>query len=197
MGTGIIAILLHDLAYNARWLYWLSIVVFVLNVVLFASFLAVSLARYIFWPGAWTAMVYHPEQILFLGAVPISLGTIVSMTCHVCVDAWGPPAQYVAITLWVIEVVLSIMCAFVMPFLLISTNDDIDLSKLTARHLFPAVSCVVASASGSNVASILTDAQHALWTVLTSYVLWGHWSADGYDDHRCLLSSPCYSQAAA
>ena len=44
---------------------------------------------------------------------------------------------------------------------------------LTARHLFPALSCVVASASGSIVASVLRNAQHALWTVLVSYILWG------------------------
>jgi tellurite resistance protein TehA-like permease len=173
MGTGIVAVLLHDLPYNARWLHWLSISVFILNVVLFGLFLAVSLARYIIWPGSWTAMIRHPEQSLFPGAIPISLGTIVSMICYVCVDVWGAPVQFLAMTLWVIEVVLSIMCACFMPFLLISRTDGIDLSGLTARHLFPAVSCVVASASGSVVASVVSNAQHALWTIIISYVLWG------------------------
>lgn len=118
-------------------------------------------------------MIHNPDENLFLGAVPMSLGTIVSMICYICVDAWGTPTQYLAITLWLTEAILSIMCAFFMPFLLTSTNDGIDLSKLTARHLFPAVSCVVASASGSVVASIVTHAQRALWIVLISYVLWG------------------------
>jgi len=173
MGTGITAILLHELPYNAPWLYWLSIVVFVLNVVLFASFIAILLARCIFWPGAWSSLIHHSEQSLFLGAVPISLGTIIPMICYVCVDSWGSRAQDLAATLWVIQVILSVMCAFVMPFLLISTSECMDLSKVTARHLFPAVCCVVASATGSHVVSVLTDPQHALWTVLASYVLWG------------------------
>jgi tellurite resistance protein TehA-like permease len=173
MGTGIVAVLLHNLPYNARWLYWLSIVIFILNVVLLGLFLAVSLARYIIWPGSWTAMIHHPEQSLFLGAVPISLGTIVSMICYVCVDTWGAPVQYLAMTLWVIEVLLSIMCEFFVPFLLISRTDGIDLSGLTACYLFPAISCVVASASGSVVASAVSNAQHALWTIIISYVLWG------------------------
>jgi tellurite resistance protein TehA-like permease len=173
MGTGITAILLHDLPYNAQWLYWLSIAVFALNVVLFTSFLFVSLARYLVWSGTWTDMIYNPEQSLFLGAVPMSLGTIVSMVCYVCVDAWGTPTQYLAITLWAIEVLLSVMCAFFTPFLLISVNDNIELSNLSARHLFPAVTCIVASASGSAVASITTNQQHALWAVLISYILWG------------------------
>lgn len=173
MGTGITAILIHDLPYNARWLYWLSTVVFVLNIVIFLMLLALLLARFLACSGTWTALISNPEQYLFLGAVPMSLGTVISMICYVCVDAWGKPIQYLAITLWVIEVVLSITCAFFTPFLLISTNHGFDLSKLTARHLFPALSCVVASASGNFVASIVTSAQHGLWTVLISYVLWG------------------------
>jgi tellurite resistance protein TehA-like permease len=173
MGTGITAILLHDLPYSAQWLHWISIAVFILNVVLFVVFLVVSLARYLIWPGTWTAMLYSSEQNLFLGAIPMSLGTIVSMICYVCVDAWGTSGQYLAIILWVIEVALSIACAFITPSLLINSNENIHLSTLTARHLFPAVSCVVASASGSVVASIITNPQHGLWIVLTSYVLWG------------------------
>jgi tellurite resistance protein TehA-like permease len=173
MGTGITAILLHELPYKAHWLYWLSIVVFALNVALFITFLLVSLARYILWPKTWVAMMHHPDQSLFLGAFPMGLGTIISMICYVCVDAWGSWVQYLAISLWAIEALLSILCAFFIPFAIISTNDDIKLSHLTALHIFPAVSCVVASATGSVVASITTNPQLALWTVLISYVLWG------------------------
>lgn len=173
MGTGITSMLLHDLPYNAVWLYWLSIIVFISNIVLFVSFLALSLARYMCWKGTWIAMIHHPEQCLYLGAVPMSLGTIVCMICYVCVEAWGTPARYLAIILWAIEAVLSVLCAFILSFLLISRDDETDLSMLTARHLFPALSCVVASASGSIVASVLPNAQHALWTVLISYSLWG------------------------
>jgi tellurite resistance protein TehA-like permease len=31
----------------------------------------------------------------------------------------------------------------------------------------------VASASGSHVTSVLTDPQHALWALVTSYIMWG------------------------
>lgn len=173
MGTGMVAILLHDLSYNAPWVYWLSVAVFVFDIVLFVLFLAASLFHYLVWPGSWTAIIHHPEQRFFLGAVPISLGMIISMICYVCVDIWGKPGRYITTILWAIEAVLSLTCALFMPFLLISRVDDIDLSKVTALHLFPAVSCVVASASGSVVASILTNSQYAFWIVLMSYVLWG------------------------
>ena len=44
---------------------------------------------------------------------------------------------------------------------------------MTAAWLLPIVSTVVAAASGGVVAEVLTNKQHALWTVIASYILWG------------------------
>jgi len=50
---------------------------------------------------------------------------------------------------------------------------DTQLSSMTAAWLLPIVSTIVASASGGIVSAILPNPQHALWTLFTSYVLWG------------------------
>ena len=47
------------------------------------------------------------------------------------------------------------------------------LSTMTAAWLFPIVAPIVAAASGAVVASALPNPQHALYTIVTSYVLWG------------------------
>ena len=47
------------------------------------------------------------------------------------------------------------------------------LSTMTAIWLLPIVAPIVASASGGIVAGVLTNAHHALWTVIISYILWG------------------------
>lgn len=44
---------------------------------------------------------------------------------------------------------------------------------MTAAWLLPIVSTIVAAASGAVVADALPNPQHALWTIITSYVLWG------------------------
>lgn len=44
---------------------------------------------------------------------------------------------------------------------------------MTAVWLLPVVTCIVASSCGAVVANVLLNPQHALWTVLVSYVLWG------------------------
>jgi tellurite resistance protein TehA-like permease len=47
------------------------------------------------------------------------------------------------------------------------------LSTMTAVWLLPVVAPIVAAATGSTVASILPVPEHALWTIIVSYVLWG------------------------
>jgi len=47
------------------------------------------------------------------------------------------------------------------------------LQTMTAAWLLPIVSTIVAAASGGIVANVLPNPEHALMTVIISYVLWG------------------------
>ena len=76
MGTGIVSILLHNLPYSASFIYWISVIIFVLNMALFALFLAISAARYTLFHGVWNCMVKHPLQSLFLGMCQIPPGLL-------------------------------------------------------------------------------------------------------------------------
>lgn len=75
MGTGIVSILLHNLPYNAPWLQYISYVIFGLNVVLFVTFLLISILRYGLYPEIWSAMIEHPGQSLFLGCFPMGFAS--------------------------------------------------------------------------------------------------------------------------
>lgn len=87
MGTGIVSILLNTLPYNAPWLYWISVVIFALNVLLFAAGCVISLLRYTLYPEIFKAMILHPVQSMFLGTFPMGFATIINMFCFVCVPA--------------------------------------------------------------------------------------------------------------
>lgn len=90
MGTGIVSILLHNMPYfNGVWLYWISVGIFALNVLLFTIFLFLSMLRNIIYPEIWFAMIHHPAQSLFLGTFPMGLATIINMIVYVCIPAWG------------------------------------------------------------------------------------------------------------
>jgi tellurite resistance protein TehA-like permease len=118
MSTGIVSILLHSLPYNAKWLYWISVVVFVVNVALFVIFTCISVIRYTMYPEIWGAMIRHPTQSLFLGTFPMGFATIVNMVVFVCVPSWGPWTTTLAGTMWWIDVVVSTAICFYMPFVM-------------------------------------------------------------------------------
>jgi tellurite resistance protein TehA-like permease len=50
---------------------------------------------------------------------------------------------------------------------------DTQLSTMTATWLLPIVPTVVAAATGATVAEVLPNPEHALWTIIVSYILWG------------------------
>ncbi|PLB49810.1 sulfite efflux pump SSU1 [Aspergillus steynii IBT 23096] len=173
MGTGIVSLLLNTLPYNGLWLYYISIIIFVLNVLYFATFCVIATLRYTLYPEIFKAMITHPAQSMFLGTFPMGLATIISVFCNVCVPAWGDGAAYFAWALWILDAVLAVMTATVVPFIVMTRKTEISLSAMNAAWLLPIVSCVVAAASGAVVAGVLPNAQHALWTVMVSYALWG------------------------
>ena len=118
MGTGIVSILLNTLPYNAKWLYWLSIVFFALNVLLFGVFLSIHVLRYLLYPDIFAVMMTHPAQSLFLGTLPMGFATIINMFCFVCVPAWGEWASYFAWAMWIIDAVVSVLTCFGIPFIM-------------------------------------------------------------------------------
>lgn len=176
MGTGIVAVLLHTLSEvyprYGESLRLLGIVFFVLNVCLFVAILIISVLRYTLYPATWGLMLRHPVQSLFLGTVPMGFATIVNMFVVGCVPVWGGWAVYVAWAMWWVDVVGSIACCLWLPFQMMTKHQN-KHETMTAAWLLPIVACIVAAASGGVVASILPDANHALITILTSYVLWG------------------------
>lgn len=98
MGTGIVSILLHNLPFNGSWLYWISVVLFVLNIVLFVIFLTLSILRYAIYPEIWSVMIRHTTESLFIGTFPMGLATIINMIVFVCVPVWGSWTIYLVCT---------------------------------------------------------------------------------------------------
>ncbi|KAI1908299.1 Plasma membrane sulfite pump involved in sulfite metabolism [Ophidiomyces ophidiicola] len=173
MGTGIVSILLHDLPYNDIWLYWISVGIFGLNVLLFCLALAISTLRYTLYPKIWMVMINEPFQAMFLGAFPMGFATIIDMMVSVCVPAWGSWVAVVAWGFWVADSVIAVLCALCLPFLLMIPGKQIELSSVTAVWLLPVISTIVAAAAGSVVANSLPNLQMAVWTLISSYILWG------------------------
>ncbi|CAO2655282.1 Nn.00g103460.m01.CDS01 [Neocucurbitaria sp. VM-36] len=176
MGTGIVSVLLHVLSdmypkYHGS-LKVLSIVFFMLNILVFTVIFVISVLRYTLYPATWTLMLRHPVQSLFLGTLPMGFATIINMFVAVCVPAWGGSTPSVAWVMWWVDVAVSVACCLWLPFQMMTKHQNRH-ETMTAAWLLPIVACVVAAASGGVVASVLPDPNHALITIITSYILWG------------------------
>lgn len=203
MGTGIASILLHNLPYNGSWLRGIAIGIFILNVILFAVFSLASIARYTRWRGIFTAMSRHTMAGMYWGCLPMGLATIIvsppasrhscadeqNMIAFVCVPRWGGSWARLALGLWWIDVLLSVLTNFGMIFMMCVeatqrgedvltprfTRQQHSLETISAALLLPIVSTVVAAASGGIVSQALMpfDPHLARSTVITSYAVWG------------------------
>ncbi|GME23695.1 c4-dicarboxylate transporter malic acid transport protein [Neofusicoccum parvum] len=173
MGTGIVANLLEGMPYNAAWLYWLSIVFFVLNTILFTLAFLTSVVRYTLYPEIWGVMIRDPINSLFLGTIPMGFATLIEMWVAVCVPVWGPWATTFAWVLWMIDTVVAAAVTLSLSVLLMMQTHELkSLERFTAAQLLPIAATIVAAGTGARVAEVLPDPQHALGTIMTSYVLW-------------------------
>lgn len=118
MGTGVVASFLFVIPWQASWLYYLGIVLFILNVILFFAFLLISILRYTIWPEIWGVMIQDSTNSLFLATIPIGFATLIELWIFVCVPAWDTWAQYIAWAGWMIDAILAVSVTITMGFLL-------------------------------------------------------------------------------
>ncbi|KAF8320764.1 hypothetical protein DL93DRAFT_2052461 [Clavulina sp. PMI_390] len=171
MGTGIVSILLKNLPYQFKHLDVIANAIFALNVVLFITFLVVSIIRYTVWPTVWYELIHHPTQSLYIGTFPMGLTTIINMIVFTCVPAFGKDFATVAWVLWWITAAISIGIGIIMPFV-VHTRHKTSFKEILGVWFLPIVTNVVASASGGVVAAVLPPA-HARVTLVVSYMMWG------------------------
>ena len=118
MGTGIASVLLNTGPYNWTWSYWISVILFTLNVLLFTIFLIITILRYTLYPRIFVAMISHPVQSMFIGTLPMGFATIINMFVYVCVPCWGDWAKDFALAMWIVDAVVSVITAISLPALL-------------------------------------------------------------------------------
>ena len=118
MSTGVLSLMLHLLPYNGHWLQVIANIYFVLNLVLFVLFTAISALRYTLYPHLWGSVVKHPHQSLFLATFPVGLATLVNMTVLAVAPRWGHGVAIVAWVFWWIVVVLALATCIHMTYVM-------------------------------------------------------------------------------
>ncbi|WWC66343.1 uncharacterized protein I206_100244 [Kwoniella pini CBS 10737] len=174
MGTGIVSILLYNFPYPAKWLKNLGIAIFVFNIALFVALLIGNVFRYIRWKGLFKATIVNPSASMSWGAFPMALATIINMISLACVKQWGIHWARLAIGLWWIDIIISVIINIGMLFIMI-TRQTHTIETMSSTLLLPIVTTVVAAANGGIVAEAIspTMPDTARSIIITSYIIWG------------------------
>lgn len=173
MGTGIVSLLLSAIPFQADWVYWLAVVFFGLNTVLFTCAFGISAFRYAVYPEIWSVMIDDSVNSLFLGTIPMGFATLISAWCSLCIPYWGPWAVTFAWVCWIIDAVVAVSVTISLTVLLISASNRQALDRITAVQLLPIAASIVAAGTGARVAEHLQDPENALGTLLACYIMWG------------------------
>ncbi|KOC11590.1 C4-dicarboxylate transporter/malic acid transport protein [Aspergillus flavus AF70] len=173
MGTGMAGILFHLMPFEHAALQYIAIAFFVLNALLFLTVLGMSILRYTLYPEIWKVMIQDPVNSLFLATCPMGFATLIELWVFICVPQWGDWAKTTAWGLWIMDAVAAAAVTASLSFILISQHYVTSLERITALQLLPIAATIVASGVGAEIADILPNAQHAMGTVIVSYVLWG------------------------
>jgi C4-dicarboxylate transporter/malic acid transport protein len=171
MGTGILALALNQVPVVVPGLHRLAATLWLLNSGLFLVFVCLYAARWVLFFDEARRIFRHSGASMFFGAVPMGLATIINGFLAFGIPRWGGVAVDIAQILWWLDMVMSIACGVLIPFLMF-TRQDHSIEKMTAIWLLPIVAAEVAAASAGLLLPHLTDPQAALRMLVLGYALW-------------------------
>jgi C4-dicarboxylate transporter/malic acid transport protein len=171
MGTGILSAVLTQLPVNLPGLRVVAEGLWLLNIVLFLTFSALYIARWILYFDEARRVFGHSTVSMFFGTIPMGLATLINGLLTFGLPRWGNAVLPLAELLWWLDVAMSLACGVLIPFLMF-TRQEHRIDQMTAVWLLPLVACEVAAVSGGLLAPHLAESHSQFSVLITSYVLW-------------------------
>ncbi|KAF7970464.1 hypothetical protein HWV62_23869 [Athelia sp. TMB] len=184
MGTGIQNSLLFNLPWTTTHPFFRAIgaVFLAIDMVLFISFSALTIARYIMYPEIFIALLFHDTHSLFLGTIPMGFVTIVTGIALLGQDyniGGGINPVLIASGLWWLALAMAVFTACVVPYAMFTRHSH-STERLTAAWLLPIIASITVAAwmvrSGSTISRLLIQHSYhsyALTILLASYIMDG------------------------
>lgn len=150
-GTGIIAILLHQLHYQFHGLETISEIVWVYTIALLATFLCVYTLRICIYPRhVIHELHYSITETSCLASIGIALTTIMQMVALTLVTQWGHAWAMVAYVLWWVVTAMAVIAVVLIPYIYAKAQPP-SLMHVTPTMLLPAIAALTAAAAGGTL----------------------------------------------
>lgn len=147
-GTGIIAVILHQLDYQFRGLRIISVIVWIYTIALLATAMSVYLLRVLVYPRhVARALRESIVETSCLSSISITFTTIIQMIVLVLVHQWGPAWGIVAFVLWWINTAMAVVAVMVIPYVFVKVQPP-GIKSVTPVVLLPLIAALTSAAGG-------------------------------------------------
>jgi tellurite resistance protein TehA-like permease len=173
-GTGITAVILHQLKYQFYGLQVITDVFWILTIAFLLLFLLVYTLRIVFHAKLVAAALREDvQELACLSSVSITFTTIIMMIALTIVRDWSTRWGVVAFVLWWVNVAMASLCCIGLPYLVVRrmTSKPAEFSPST---FLPLIAALTAAAGGGVICryGALTVAQQ-IPVIVVSYLLIG------------------------
>ena len=173
-GTGIITVILHQLAYQFRGLQIIVDIFCVLTIVFLLAGLIAYGARIILYPKqVRTALSTDINETACLSSICITFTTIIQMIALTVVRDWSSKWGTVAFVLWWINVAMAVTCCIGLPYVF-ATIEAPGLDFVPPSILLPLIASLTAAAGGGVICRYgALSPQQQVPVIIVSYLLVG------------------------
>ncbi|KAK9461183.1 voltage-dependent anion channel [Lipomyces oligophaga] len=169
MGTSISGGILVNYPFPSFWLRGIGIAFWGTAVGLFLIYSLMTVLRLIMYPTEFRHSFLHPMQAMFWGCMPMGMCSIIATT----IGIFGERAVWECYVMWWINLVLSIISAYVIVFIGFVKHKRAQPAGLNAVILLPVVALVVCSTTGSIIIEHL-PVNWRLHMIVVTAVVWGN-----------------------
>lgn len=164
-GTGILAVILHQLDYQFRGLKTIAIILWLINVFLLVTFLAVYLARFFVSPRVVIhGIATNTTEVACLSSICIAFTSAIQMLSLVVVPSWGGHSWgEAAYVLWWINSAMAVVAVLGLPILFVHTLrvEGGYIMSLTPASQLPLIAALTSAAGAGTLcqSAMLSPAQ--------------------------------------
>lgn len=173
-GTGITAVILHQLDYQFHGLQIISYIFWVMTITLLLTMVLVYTVRCICFPRkVLTALSREMDELACLNSITISFTSIIQMMALTLVHGWGKGWGIAAYVLWWINTAMAILGTVIVPFVFISIYAK-GVPYLSPTTRLPLISALTAAAGGGTICQYAEiSSQLQVPVIVVSYLLVG------------------------
>jgi tellurite resistance protein TehA-like permease len=173
-GTGIIAVILHQLDYQFNGLVIISEIFWVLTVMLLLVMIVVYLLRIVLFPKQVAeALSTDANETACLASISITFTTIIQMIALTIVQDWGHGWGTAALVLWWINTAMALVACIGMPYVFVKYAPP-GVDALSPTTQLPLIAALTAAAGGGVICQYgQLSTQEQIPVIIISYLFVG------------------------